>query len=125
MSRLTLLVALALQLLGSMAPANAFIICVSDDGCVELEPSVPGSTRCAEDDCDNEHADASHDCRDIPVLLDAAGLKGIPTVDGNVPPVALGPAGERLVHDATALVPIRLAFIPRLPAPRRTVVLQL
>lgn len=125
MFRLTLLVALALQLFTGMATANAFVICISDDGCIELEPAAPGATRCPEDDCDREHAGTSHDCRDIPVLIDAAGLKGLPSIDGSVLPVALGPTGERLVDAATTLVPIRIASGPRPPALPRTIVLQL
>ena len=72
MARTALFVALALQLLGCLAPANAFVICLSNDGCVELEPAAPGAGRCAENTCDEAHAgNTSHTCRDIPIFVDA------------------------------------------------------
>lgn len=125
MSRFTIVVAVALQLFGCLAPANAFVICVSNDGCVEIEPAASGAARCVEDECDRHHADdPSHGCRDIAVRTDAIGLKTAPTVDGGAAAlVALPPTLGRM--DALGSATPISGAVHRPPAPPRTVVLQL
>lgn len=126
MRRATLLLAIALQMLGGIAPAKALIICISNDGCVQLEPSMAGAGRCAEADCDRGHATSDHGCRDIPVVADAVGPKSAPPTGGDTAhPPALLPALARIGCGVAA---------PPAPAdtrardravPRRTIVLQL
>jgi hypothetical protein len=124
-ARVTLFLALALQLLGCLAPANAFVICVSNDGCVELEPVVPGASRCAEHTCDEAHAgDASHACRDIPVLVDA-GTPSRSLAADRAPLLTALVATPQTVMTAIAAPPRGRTATPRTAAPPRTVVLQL
>ncbi|MBX3026771.1 hypothetical protein KF840_17835 [bacterium] len=126
MFRPTLLLALALQLFAALAPANAVVICVSSDGCVELETAPPGYTRCLEDECDPGHEDAAHGCRDIPVLVDAVGLRGAPSLDGcGMAFAALVPARHARVATATAAPRRATVAAPDRPAPPRSIVLQL
>jgi hypothetical protein len=77
-----------------------------------------------EDGCDSGHPDATHDCRDIPVLVDALGLKGVTTIDSSILPAALGASGEQRVEHSAVIVPTRLASAVSPPA-RSTIVLQL
>ena len=128
MYRLTLITALALQLFGCLAPANAFVICISNDGCVELEPSVPGASRCPESDCDQAHAgDASHSCRDIPVLwgVCSAGGPARTTIAHHLPVLAVLTTAPRIALAPAFGVAHVAAAPPRAIAPPRTVVLQL
>jgi hypothetical protein len=124
MLRLTIVVALALQLFGCIAPANAFVICISNDGCVELEPSVPGASRCAEDVCEQAHGDLSHACHDIPIFVDAGGPgRGIVA---NGAPVLIAQASPPAIDLTTsAWLPRSRGAAVRAPAPPRTIVLQL
>jgi hypothetical protein len=126
MFRFAAIAALALQLLSCVAPANAFILCISDDGCVELELAAPGTARCPEQSCDSEHAGDDHGCADIPVLHDAFGpLRGA-QLDAPIAFAALTALPD-LVWLAAA-PPIAAAADPQPPAdlvPRRTIVLQL
>ena len=125
MHRLTLIGTLALQLFGCLAPANAFVICISNDGCVELEPSVPGASRCPESDCDQAHAgDTSHSCRDIPVLVDAGGPART-TIPHHLPAMAILTTVPRIALAPAVGVAQIIAAPPRAIAPPRTVVLQL
>jgi hypothetical protein len=102
------------------------VICISNDGCVELEPSVPGASRCPESDCDQAHAgDTSHSCRDIPVLVDAGGPART-TIAHHLPAMAILTTARadrvgagRQASRRTSRRPIRAI------APPRTVVLQL
>ncbi len=125
MTRLALLAALALQLFGCLAPANAFVICISNDGCVELEPSVPGARRCPENDCDAAHAgDPSHRCRDIPILVDAGGPART-TIAHHLPAMAILNAAPRIAVTPAFGGAHAIAAPPRAVAPSRSVVLQL
>lgn len=127
MARIATFIALALQLVGCAAPASAFVICISNDGCAEIEPSVPGASRCPEDRCDAPHAgDSSHACRDIPVLADAAGPARIGGVGDPAAPalIALTPA-PRLAAPAITWAPRIPPAAARGSAAPRTVVLQL
>jgi hypothetical protein len=122
-TRLTLIVALALQLFGCLTPANAFVICISNDGCVELEPAVPGASRCTESDCDQAHAgDTSHGCRDIPILVDAVGPSRT-TVANHLSPAITATLRVELAP-AFGVAPLVAATTCAI-APPRTVVLQL
>jgi hypothetical protein len=127
MARLTVALPLALQLLACVAPANALILCVSDDGCVEVELAQPGTRRCVETDCDDGHAvDASHGCRDIPILGQAiAPARATATLGGG--PGALPPAMlPRVAHPTSPIALLSSgAAAPRDGTARRTVVLQL
>jgi hypothetical protein len=124
MLRLATITALALQLLGCTAPANAFILCISDDGCVELELAAPGTARCVEEACDDEHADQGHGCADIPVLHDAVGpRRAAVNAPAAVAVLIAAPGIFRSLPILTApaaLLPLPAAAV----APRRTVVLQ-
>ena len=123
--RFTLVLALALQLFGSLAPANAFVICLSNDGCVELEPAAPGASRCAENDCDEAHAgNSSHSCRDIPILIDAGAPSRGPAVD-HAPLLPALMAMPYLILPTGASPPRSRTAVPNGVAPPRTVVLQL
>lgn len=130
MRRLAFLLALAIQLCCAVTPADAFLVCVSADGCIELELAMPGTERCAEVACDSEHAAAtgSHGCRDIPLLSQAFAASGhTATSDLPAPLVAVLPAGAVAHASAAASAerprPTRSAPPPRLP--HRIVVLQL
>jgi hypothetical protein len=125
MTRVAVFTALALQLLGCLAPANAFVICLSNDGCVGFEPAVPGASRCAESACVEAHAgDTSHTCRDIPVLVDA-GTPSRALVPDHAPLLTARVAPLHLDLPAVASPPRNGAAMPRPVAPPRTVVLQL
>lgn len=126
MPRITVALPLALQLLGCVAPANAFILCVSSDGCVDVELARPGTRRCIETACDEGHGiDASHACRDIPILGDAVAPARGPVTGGGLAAVLPAPAPrrDRLAPLAGPSV-ARVAAPPGVP-PRRTIVLQL
>ncbi len=128
MRRPGFLLALAIQLCCAVTPADAFLVCVSDDGCVELELAMPGTERCVEVACDSEHAAAApHGCRDIPLLAHAfaAGSAGGADLPGPTPallpvgPLLPGPAASSGVRPHAAHPP------PPRVAPHRVVVLQL
>ena len=127
MPRLPLALALALQLLGCAAPANALILCVSNDGCVALELVEPGTRRCAETGCDDGHAvDASHGCRDIPLLGDAMAPARSPVAHDGERSGAMPAVVPRFDRPATfAALPAAPTPAPPDIAPRRTIVLQL
>ena len=127
MPRLPLALALTLQLLGCAAPANALILCVSNDGCVALELVEPGTRRCAETGCDDGHAvDASHACRDIPLLGDAMAPARSPVAHGAERGSATLAVVPRLDRPAAfAALPAAPTPAPPDIAPRRTIVLQL
>jgi hypothetical protein len=124
--RVTLITALALQLFACLAPANAFVICISNDGCVELERSVPGASRCTEDDCDKAHAgDTSHRCRDIPILLDSGGPSRATIAHHLDVAMTTATAAPRIALAPVVGVFHVLAAPHHRIAPPRTVVLQL
>lgn len=129
MRRSAFLLALAIQLCCAVTPVDAFLLCVSHDGCVELELAVPGTERCLEVACDTAHAAAGapHDCRDIPLLAHAfapgqgASLELTAPLPALLPARALLPAAAPVEHTwrrASTMAPPRAA-------PHRVVVLQL
>lgn len=125
MFRPAAIVALALQLLGCVAPANAFILCISDDGCVELELAAPGTTRCPEQSCDTAHAGDAHGCADIPVLHDSLGPARAQSGDWLMPAVLAAPLAV-IWRPAPANAPSLPNGAPAAArAAHRTVVLQL
>jgi hypothetical protein len=123
--RLTLLLAVVLQALSCVGPANAFILCISNDGCIALERAAPGARRCAEEHCDRGHAAPDHDCRDIPIVIDAANAQSAPVERGAAVLPALMPARLAAAFEPAAAPPVAAAVAPQRAAPPRTVVLQL
>lgn len=104
LSPVQIAVTIALQLTLAVAPSSALVLCVSSDGCMALEISLPGMARCVERDCDDGHRQTSpdeHACRDFPVLS-AAPAKAQSAV-GTIAPPALAyemPAARPIVsHD--------------------------
>jgi hypothetical protein len=83
---------LVAQLALSATPAGALLVCVSVDGSASIEVAAPGTTRCAECDCEvGVIDDEGHCCHDIPVVLSAQALLKAPAAAAAVmlPLVAL------------------------------------
>lgn len=128
MQRAAIALALALQLLGCVAPANAVILCVSNDGCVEIELAQPGTRRCVETTCDDGHGvdPAHHTCRDVPILNAVVASARAVIGDGGGPTAVLPPAAARPDQPAAQLAPpAARATAPASVQRPRTVVLQL
>ena len=74
-SRRLMVAILATQIAFSATPAGVLLVCVSADGRASIEVAAPGTTRCAESDCEHDVLDAEgHCCHDIPVVLSAQAL---------------------------------------------------
>lgn len=126
MPRIPVALTLALQLLGCVAPANALILCVSSDGCVEVELAQPGTRRCVETACDDEHGiDASHACRDIPIVGDAMAPARSPVRDAGLAAVLPAPVPRPERPAVVSVFAVARAAAPPGIPPRRTIVLQL
>jgi hypothetical protein len=86
------LAVLTAQLALSATPAGALLVCVSADGRASVEVAAPGTTRCAECDCEvGVVDDEGHCCHDIPVVLNAQALLKAGAADIG-PPLALAAA---------------------------------
>ena len=127
MPRITVAIALTMQLFMCIAPADAVILCVSNDGCVELELARPGTQRCVETDCDDGHAGTtSHGCRDIPVLGAALATARASAGDHGGAAALLPASTTRLAAPAPLpAAPSAHALAPPPAPPRRTTILQI
>jgi len=119
--RATLAAALAALTLSGIAPSGAMVLCISADGCADLEPAAPWSSRCVASACDDAHRDggAPRACHDVPVLqhtlpsASAAAAALVPALA--VLPAALAPPGaRRLPPPRAGDPPPPRAYDPRL-----------
>jgi hypothetical protein len=121
------LVAACMALLSStgLSPVGAMVLCVSDDGCVEMEAAVGWSQQCPEASCDRPHrdgiGDAQHACFDVPVLLSALPSSSL---ELQAAPPALASVAWQIAPPIAALPPMPIAHrAPIAPPHLRSVVL--
>jgi hypothetical protein len=106
--RLTVAI-LATQLAFSATPAGVLLVCISADGRASIEVAAPGTTRCAEADCERAQLDAEgHCCHDIPVVLSAQALHKVSAATLTPPLLSstamIAPAAQALLVGRAASV---------------------